>query len=136
MGVDRCFGWVWVHDSRDEKFNLCKKDGAPRLSFFELNLNPQTPPTESEMTLEDWTYFWEWLKINPPDWLKSDWSQPLEISFQEWKLQTGTNDMNVENWTAFWDWLKQNPLSIVKTPRKWSPALEELLSIWKSENLQ
>ena len=44
--------------------------------------------------------------------------------------------MNVENWTAFWDWLKQNPLSIVKRPRKCSPALEELLSIWKSENLQ
>jgi hypothetical protein len=51
------------------------------------------------MTAEDWASFWEWLKINPPDWLKSDWSQPLEISFQGWKLQTGINDINVENWT-------------------------------------
>jgi hypothetical protein len=135
LGVDRCFGWVWVHDSRDEKYNLCKKNGNPRPAFFELNLDPQTPPSESEMTTEDWTSFWEWLKINPPGWLKSDWSQTLETTLQEWKAQTGINDMNTENWIMFWEWLKQNPLSIVKTPRKWSPALEELFSTWKSENL-
>jgi hypothetical protein len=28
-----------VHDSRDEKFNLCKKDGNPKPAFFELNLD-------------------------------------------------------------------------------------------------
>jgi uncharacterized repeat protein (TIGR02543 family) len=43
LGVDACFSWVWVHNTNDELYNICKKGGEPRPAFFELNLGSVVP---------------------------------------------------------------------------------------------
>ncbi len=135
LGVNRCFSWVWVHNSQDEKYNICKRRGIPKPAFFELNLEslPPPPPPSNEMTAEDWIVFWMWLKQNPPGWQKEDWNEPLEGQLQLWKTQTGTIDMTTQEWNVFWEWLKQNPPSSIKTTKRWSSTLDESLEKWKTE---
>lgn len=137
LGVDACYSWVWVHNSNDERYNICKRGGNPRSAFYELNLvsQPPSPPPSSEMTAEDWQTFWTWLKQNPPGWQRTEWAEPLESQLQYWKIQEENTEMTAQDWEIFWDWLKQNPPSTIRITKRWAPVLQEKLETWKSEYL-